>query len=152
MQRSSTGSRGLLLAGGMLAAVAGASCSQQGATAPGERPDWHQMSFGQKKEHMKQVVVPTMKPIFQGIDAQEFAEFGCETCHGKSARSGRYDMPAADLPPLSADLSEEKANHPQITKAMMEQVVPEMAKTIDERPYDPKSGQGFGCFDCHTKK
>jgi hypothetical protein len=35
---------------------------------------------------------------------------------------------------------------------MAKQVVPTVAGLLGEQPYDPKTQQGFGCLECHTKK
>src|SRR5690606_28321712 len=47
---------------------------------------WSEMTHEQKAEYMATVVVPRMRPLFQAFDAEEFAEFGCATCHGENAR------------------------------------------------------------------
>lgn len=102
---------------------------------------------------MKTVVVPRMKSVFQKQDAEHFAEFGCQTCHGAGAKQGRFKMPNAALPALNpaGGFKVHMDEHPNDTKFMMEQVVPEMAAALGESPFDPKTGEGFGCFECHTK-
>lgn len=111
-------------------------------------PEFDSLSPGDKLQHMKMVIVPEMKTVFTGFDAEEFADFGCSTCHGARARQGNFEMPNPDLP-LDA---EEMAEHPEITEFMKTKVVPEMARLMGEAPYDPATHEGFGCFECHTKK
>jgi hypothetical protein len=35
---------------------------------------------------------------------------------------------------------------------MMEKVLPEMSKTLNEPLYDPATQKGFGCVGCHELK
>jgi hypothetical protein len=35
---------------------------------------------------------------------------------------------------------------------MGKKVVPTIANLLGEEPFDPKTGKGLGCFECHTKK
>ena len=136
-----------------------AFCACGGSTTPADSPSgesltpWHDLDEGQRLERMKTVVVPNMKAVFQRHDAEEFAEFNCATCHGAGAKQGQFEMPNAALPALNpADGFKVHMDElPNGTRFMMEEVVPEMAKALGESPYDPKTGQGFGCFECHTK-
>lgn len=103
---------------------------------------------------MKNVVMPRMGELFRSANAQRYADMNCGTCHGSGARSGNFRMPSPDLPKL--DPTDGFAAHqheaPEVTRFMMEQVVPRMAELLGEAPYDPAKGAGFGCFDCHEKK
>ncbi len=114
----------------------------------GHKP-FHDMTAPEKMKHMKTVVAPTMAKVFKEADAEAYANFSCTNCHGSGAKQGNFSMPTADLPALN---KEEMDKHPEVTKFMMERVVPEMAKALGEAPYDPATGSGFGCFGCHTKK
>jgi len=107
------------------------------------------MSPPEKMNHMKKVVTPQMAKVFQEADAEAYGEFGCTTCHGPGAKKGNFTMPNDSLAPL--DKAEMDA-HPEVTKFMMERVVPEMAKLMGEEPYNPETHEGFGCYACHTKK
>jgi len=117
--------------------------------AAAKRKAWEAMDPGERLNHMKTVVAPTMAKSFQEFDAKEFADFSCVTCHGPGAKEGKFDMPNPLLPPLDKKLMDK---HPAATKFMMEKVVPEMASLLDEEPYDPAKGEGFGCMECHTEK
>ena len=71
------------------------------------------------------------------------------------ASDGSFKMPSADLPKLDASPDGFKklaAKHPKVFDFMMKQVEPQMAQLLGEPAYDPATGKGFGCFDCHTKK
>jgi hypothetical protein len=120
--------------------------------AEGGRLVWAKMSGEQRREHMAKVVLPAMKEQFKAHDANTFAKFGCDTCHGKNGKDVGFEMPN-DLTPLDPQdpIGAGNAMDPEMTKFMAEIVVPEMAKLLDEQPYDPKTGQGFGCFDCHLQ-
>src|SRR5512134_633641 len=76
--------------------------------APGGPPSsiapqkpWADLSRDERLAHMKNVVVPHMKPLFQASpEGADFKEFGCATCHGAGAKDGKFTMPNADLPKL----------------------------------------------------
>ena len=110
------------------------------------------MTKDQRKELMKTVVLPGMKTVFQELDAKAFADMTCVNCHGEGAKQGKFDMPNPKLPKL--DPKDGFAKHmkksPKVTKFMMEHVAPEMVKLLNVPPYDPKTNEGFGCFNCHT--
>jgi hypothetical protein len=120
--------------------------SAEAADAPVKFDD---MSAPEKMQHMKTVVAPEMAKVFQAVDADAYADFGCPTCHGPGAKNGNFEMPTDSLPALN---QEEMDEHPEVTKFMMEQVVPKMAELLGEQPYNPETHEGFGCYDCHTKK
>lgn len=135
--------------------------AEEPAEAPAEQPGetesetktefkhFDDMSASEKMQHMKTVIAPSMAKVFQEADAEEYANFSCGNCHGSGAKQGNFSMPSAELPALN---KEEMDEHPEVTKFMMERVVPEMAKLLGEAPYDPATGTGFGCYGCHTKK
>jgi hypothetical protein len=101
---------------------------------------------------MKTVVFPAMKTHFQEFDAKEFKDFTCVTCHGAGAKEGKFKMPNAKLPKLDPkdDFAKHKKKEAKTLAFMMEKVAPEMTKLLEVEPYDPKTNQGFGCFNCHT--
>lgn len=128
-------------------------------TADAEAPDsdakaFHDMKQGERIAFMKNVVMPHMSEVFQSVNAERYGSMNCATCHGAGAKAGHFHMPSPDLPPLDATdgFAAHRAAAPEVTAFMMEKVVPEMARLLGESPYDPETGRGFGCFDCHEKK
>ena len=66
-----------------------------------------------------------------------------------------FQMPTNSIYPLSADdpIGSAKDYDAEVTKFMMEWVVPTAAEMLDQEPYNPETQQGsFGCFRCHPKQ
>jgi hypothetical protein len=140
-----------LSACGSKAPATGTGPAGGGETAKPVLPDvpFEQLDHQQQIQFMKEVVVPTMAPIFQKHDAEEFKNFGCKTCHGESADRGEFHMPNDKLPKLNfADMSKWK---PADLEWMKTEVVPTMAKLLKEELYSPETQKGFGCLECHTQ-
>ena len=121
--------------------------AEEGTATEAAAPSFDDMTPPQKMKLMKEVVAPGMAKIFHELDAEEFKDFSCATCHGPGAKSGDFEMPSASLP-LNAH---EMEKHPDVAKFMTERVVPAMAKMLGEEPYNPETNSGFGCYHCHTK-
>lgn len=109
------------------------------------------MSHEQRLEHMKKVVMPKMKEVMAAFDPKEFADVKCGTCHGDGVKNKTFKMPNPKLPKLSYtdQFKKHMDKKPEITKFMMEKVVPEMATLLGMEPFDPQTKQGFGCMNCH---
>lgn len=108
-----------------------------------------QLDHDQKIAFMKQVVMPKMGPIFQRHDRQQYAEFGCKTCHGPGADEGEFHMPNDELPKLNfADLSKFEQRDVEWMKAT---VKPTMAQLLQAPELTPDNPDGFGCLDCHVQ-
>jgi hypothetical protein len=124
------------------------------APAPPPNKPFHDLTQQEKLAVMKDVVVPTMKPLFQAHDPEKFKDFGCVTCHGPNAKNGKFDMPNPELPKLNyADnLKEHQEKTPAMLTFMAEKVKPEMTRLLNEPPFDPATGKGFGCGECHLAK
>jgi len=104
---------------------------------------------------MKSVVLPKMGALFHDFAPTHYAEPTCATCHGPGAKDGSFSMPNPALPKLPATpagFEKLRSQHTKIFDFMSNQVVPAMASLVGEEPYDPKTNQGFGCFECHTKQ
>jgi hypothetical protein len=112
---------------------------------------WEELSQGEKKRLMKQIVLPRMREVWREMDPVRYANIDCTLCHGRRAQQGRFQMPNPDLPALdfANKLSKERAEKPALTRFMFKHVVPEMTLALGVRPFDVKSGQGFGCQRCH---
>ncbi len=133
------------------AASAAPAASPPKLAAPPEIA-WKDKTFDQRKEFMKDVVMPKMKTLFSDFDAKKFGDMTCVTCHGPAAKTGKFTMPNAKLPKLDPTdgFAKHKKAKPEITQFMLEKVEPQMASTLGVEPYNPDTKQGFGCFNCHT--
>ncbi len=135
-------------------AAGGDAGGGEAKAAPGA-PDkkWADKSFQERKEWMGVEVMPKMKAMFKEYDEAQFKAFGCDTCHGEDGKEKNYAMPTDSIYPLDAKdpVGKAMAYDEAVTKFMVEKVTPEMARLVDEEPYDPKTGKGFGCFECHPK-
>jgi len=54
---------------------------------------WADMDREQRLEFMGVEVMPKMKTMFQEFDAESYAEFKCQTCHGEDMEQVDYKMP-----------------------------------------------------------
>src|SRR5260221_3218875 len=77
---------------------AGAAPGAPGAPgAPAAPAAWtDDMPKDQKMAFMKANVAPRMGKVFQGMNAQHYADFGCKTCHGPD-----WKLPKDKLPKLA---------------------------------------------------
>lgn len=134
-----------------------ASTSESGgdsavATEPGAPGvSWAKKDHKQRMEHMGLVVLPAMKQTFGGYDANAFAKFTCETCHGKSPKDRGYAMPSDSIMPLDkADPVKTAMDYDEkVAKFMLDEVTPQMAKMLDEPMLSADHPDGFGCMRCH---
>src|ERR1019366_9546902 len=62
--------------------------------------DWDKMSKAERKQYMKEVVLPKMKPIMYDFGSKKFADVKCVTCHGAGARNSQFKMPNPELTKL----------------------------------------------------
>jgi len=101
-------------------------------------------------------VLPNMGQTWQKFSGSDAPTLTCRTCHGANAEDVAYKMPNPALLPLDPALlpsqTSRDAHEARWAKFMVEDVVPQMTDLIDAQPYDAKTGRGFGCFDCHTKR
>lgn len=125
------------------------ACGPKHATTVLPDVPFDELDHGQRLEFMKRVVLPKMRPLFQGHDATRFAKFGCKTCHGASVDNGEYHMPNDKLPKLNfADMSKFK---PGDIEFMKTEVLPTMAQLLKQPVRSEEKPDGFGCLECHTK-
>jgi hypothetical protein len=139
------------------AAPATSSAAPAASAAPSGPPkagEWDTWSKDQKLEYMKTAVMPKLGGMFHDFDGTRYAEPKCALCHGAGVKDGSFKMPNAELPKLDitpAGFAALKAKKPKVLDFMM-QVEHTTADLIGEQPFDPKTMQGFGCLNCHTKK
>jgi len=134
-----------------------AACGGAGTTPTSPetaKTAWKDMTGSQKAVFMEKQVVPKMGGVFSQFDPKQFEKVTCKTCHGARAKSGDFKMPNPDLPKLSTagGFKKHLDAKPEMTKFMMEKVVPDMAGILGMPPYNPETHQGFGCFGCHTEE
>lgn len=115
---------------------------------------WADKTFKQRQEYMGVAFFPAMKKSFKAHDETSYKGFKCQTCHGDDMKERNFEMPTDSIFPLNeADPITGAMEYDEaVTKFMIEQVVPEAAKMLDMEPYNPQTGQGFGCFGCHPKE
>jgi hypothetical protein len=105
--------------------------------------EWQSLDFDQRKRFMRELVMPSLRPLFQGFDGERFAAFSCSTCHGSGAKAGTFAMPSAEVPALSkARLSAAAESDKPMLAFMREMVKPKMAELLGE----PDS---LRCSSCH---
>ncbi len=119
---------------------------------PPAKKTWKEMNLDERKKFMATEVMPVMSKHFQDFDAKEFAKFECVTCHGDAGKGDKatFKMPNPKLPKLDAkDNFKKHEKKKKELDFMMQKVTPEMQKILGAQPFDPASGQGFGCGSCH---
>lgn len=138
--------------GSAVATGSGSDTGSAGSAVAAPDFDFDKLSHEDKIKFMKQKVVPTMKPLFQKFDPQDFAKFGCKTCHGKDPQKAKYKMPTPDLPALDFEAIKAGKEDPKAVEFMSKTVKPEMAKLLNQPEMTQSNPKGFGCLDCHTQK
>jgi len=106
-----------------------------------------ELDHAQRVKFMTDRVVPAMQPVFQRHDAKRFAKIACETCHGKAARAGTFELPNADLPRLTSDLAK---FDPHDVEWMTKEVMPAMADLLARPVWSTSTPNGLTCLACHT--
>lgn len=114
---------------------------------------WPEMSHDDRLDYMATVVYPLMEEKFLAFDAERFADFGCETCHGDDASDRDYKMPSNDLMALHPTGSEEQIEVVRTMRPMavfmFNDVVPTMRTLLGAPEFDVATGTGFSCYTCH---
>ncbi len=143
----------------------GALCAC-GAAAPtaedvaSGRVRWDAMSAPQKTAYMEQVVLPRMRAVFTEFDPHRYPRMGCTPCHEADSATRGWKMPNPDLLVSKACISGSAqslygseaaaAAMAKMTAFMRTRVQPEMASLLGKPADQEATGEGFGCFDCHT--
>ncbi len=105
---------------------------------------WADMNFDERKKYMSKVYYPAMKEKFQAYDAEGFAKFTCDTCHGEDGKEKNFAMPNGVSPLDPADpVANGKDMDEKVTQFMMDVVVTETASMLGEH-----EGK---CMTCHEE-
>ena len=115
---------------------------------------WTEMDNQEREWYMIAKVHPIAHEIFRNYNAKRYEVFECAPCHGEDGKAKKYKMPSDHLGALPDPNSEDfkMILGSKLGKFMSEEVTPITAKILGMPPYDPKTGQGFNCFACHTKE
>lgn len=112
---------------------------------PPDRP-WSEMSHEDREMDMVARFLPIMSEMFQAHDAEEFGDFGCESCHGTDMRERNFEMPGTQLPPVPLAGTPEyqalQTSEPEMMRFMEEEVTPAMQTMLG-------MGATFTCNGCH---
>jgi hypothetical protein len=112
-------------------------------SAPLPAGEWQSLDFDQRKRFMRELVMPSLRPLFQGFDAERFAAFSCSTCHGSGVQAGTFAMPSMEVPALSrARLAAAAESDKPMLAFMRDMLKPKMAELLGE----PDS---LRCSSCH---
>lgn len=107
---------------------------------------WSEMSHEDREMDMIGRFHPIFGEMFREHDAEEFGDFGCETCHGDDMRERNFEMPNPGLPRIAAAGSPRYAvleeSYPEMMRFMSEDVTPAMQTMLGE-------GATFTCNGCH---
>jgi hypothetical protein len=121
----------------------------------GAEKTFAQMTGSERSDFMKKVVLPKVRPAFRNADPKEFAKMNCAPCHGPNARETQFEMPnpkLTKLPSTPAGWKKLAAKEAKMMAFMKDELTPMMAELLHEAPFDPKTGKGFGCLECHTQE
>ena len=128
------------------------------APAPSEitgppRP-WEEMSFDDRRQYMVDEVLPRMAPLFEEHDAERYAGFSCDGCHGADMRDRNFEMPNPGILALHPTGTEEQEqmvrDHPETVRFMFNHVLPTMQQLLDAPDFNAETGVGWSCYGCHT--
>lgn len=119
------------------------SASEVLGLTPPETP-WADMDDQARSDYMIGKVLPIMDEAFRGQDPQEYAELGCENCHGQNCEANHYAMPsptASIVPPRGTrQWTGMEATFPDMVAFMQNEVVPKMTSIM---------GYDISCASCH---
>ncbi|MBS1495171.1 MAG: hypothetical protein JST55_16815 [Bacteroidetes bacterium] len=111
--------------------------------------NWEKMSFEERKNYMKKVVMPAMYEEFNKFDSTRFTAMNCRTCHGSGVKVGDFKMPNSRIPKLHMNFEEIAHDNPNYMTFMASVVKPKMAALLGLPEYTHESQSGFGCMNCH---
>jgi hypothetical protein len=120
----------------------GAETRYETALEPGA---WEEMSFEERKKFMRELILPTVAPMFHDFDAQRFAAVSCKTCHGSGAQAGDFALPSPDVPALNSEaLKNPSEELKPIVEFMRNVLKPAVSELLGKR-----ETAALRCNTCH---
>jgi cytochrome c553 len=112
---------------------------------------WAEMTHDEREYYMVAAILPIAAEDFRAHDAERYASLTCASCHGDDGREREYEMPSRYLPRLPAPGTPEWTSMTErpAYRFMSEVVTPTVRTQLGLAAYDPATGTGFGCFNCH---
>jgi len=108
------------------------------------------MTREQKLTFMRETVMPEMTALFQELDGERFADFGCADCHGEDMQEVDFAMPNGVAPLTHEQIPAIFESDQPMAVFMTQRAWPRMAELLGEDLYDPETHEGFSCFNCHA--
>lgn len=109
---------------------------------------WDDMSIEQRAQFMRELVLPTVAPMFHDFDAQRFAAVSCKTCHGSGAQTRDFAMPSPDVPALDSEaLKNPSEELKPIVEFMRNVLKPAVSNLLGKR-----DTAALKCGACHASK
>jgi hypothetical protein len=130
----------------------GCHTGQANSTHPPEYPlTWSRMDYGQRRAHMRNVVIPIAQEVFGAWRPEKHSRVDCSLCHGAGAETENFSMPSASLVRLSGKLllGPELQKQGDTTRFKLDRLVPPMAQALGKRSFNILIRRGFGCYSCH---
>src|SRR5262245_51453601 len=79
----------------LLGGCEGAKAPEGGPAIGASEVPWRDKTHEQRQAYMAAHVQPTMSRLFRSFNAKSYAEFDCDTCHGKDMDVIDFKMPNA---------------------------------------------------------
>jgi hypothetical protein len=116
------------------------------------RVPWSEKSRVQRMEYMGLVFYPKMRELFRGEDAQAYAHFRCQTCHGEDMVAADYRMPNGLHPlPAISPLEAALAHDEKTARFMTDRVVPALRELLGTgNPPAAGDSDSVACHACHA--
>ena len=111
---------------------------------------WADMDGEQRAQFMQETVMPEMTAMFQELDGERYAELTCATCHGDNAQEVSFAMPNGVAPLDPTQIPAMFESDDPMAVLMTQRVWPRMAEMLGEPQFNPETGEGFSCLNCHA--
>lgn len=135
----------------VFALVFALGCAAEPSEQPAYEPPgpWWSLDWDERFQFMLLKTQPEMEALFQAYDAEAFAEFTCERCHGEDPDAVDYAMPAGIAPLTLSDFPYPEHEDPEL-RAMGEFMEFEVAELMAGYLGQEVSVKELSCLDCHA--